>query len=89
MTHIGDKNPKCNLVGGFVDATPPSHGCNVCELIMKQVDDKEPRDAIGWTPLHYAAKFGCVKNFEMIMKAVSNRNPMSNVRATQFYIAAR
>ena len=59
---------------------------NVCELIMKQVDDKEPRDAIGWTPLHYAAKFGCVKNYEMIMKAVSNKNPISNVRATPFHM---
>ena len=60
----------------------------VCELIMKQIDLKSPRDFLGRTPLHYAAKFGYVKVYEMIMKDVQNKNPMSNERVTPFHIAA-
>jgi ankyrin repeat protein len=79
MKHLEDKNPKsmgCDITPLHVAVCFGHTGG--CELIMRQIDEKDPRDDLGWTPLHYIAQYGCV-TYEVIMISVENKNPGNNL----------
>ena len=55
----------------------------------KHVDDeKNPTNAIGWTPLHYAIQQGHVKTSQVIMEAAKHKNPIRNRTISPFHLAA-
>ena len=48
---------------------------DICKLILKYVDEKNPKSDIGNTPLHYAAKYGHLKICKLIQSNLKNKNP--------------
>ena len=55
---------------------------------MKEVNDRNPRDNHGQTPLHLAAKNGHLKVCKTIIKEADDKNPKDNQGMTPFHIAA-
>ena len=55
---------------------------------MKEVNDRNPRDNHGQTPLHLAAKNGHLKVCKTIIKEADDKNPKDNRGMTPFHIAA-
>ena len=49
---------------------------------MNEVSDKNPRDDIGWTPLHEAAQEGHSKICELITNNIEEKNPSDDNGAT-------
>ena len=47
----------------------------VCHLIIQNVQDKNPADAGGWTPLHEAAKGEHIEFFRLIIENVKEEKP--------------
>ena len=45
---------------------------------MENIEDKNPGDYDGWTPLHCAALSGHLNVYELIMKTQVNKNPRNN-----------
>ena len=46
-----------------------------CKLIMDVIEDKNPKDPFGKTPLHWAARNGHKTICKMIMDEVEDKNP--------------
>ena len=62
----------------------------ICSVIMDEIQDKNPGDGAGATPLHVAAEEGHLEAFEMIMnKAGSDINPSENYGWTPLHGAAK
>ena len=58
-------------------------------MIMDEIQDKNPGDEEGYTPLHAAAKGGQLETFKMIMdKAGTDINPSDNEGWTPLHAAA-
>ena len=57
-------------------------------MIINSVEDKNPRENDGYTPLHVAAAFGNLDIYEAIMKVVEDKNPANNVGWTPLHHAA-
>ena len=66
--------------GGFLD-----------EYVKKirNKKDKNPQDAKGNTPLHFAAENGQIEMVQFIMNNVDNKNPVNNSGETPLHWAAR
>ena len=47
------------------------------KIILENVEDKNPGDIFGWTPLHEATKRGLTEVCELISDNVLDRNPMT------------
>ena len=47
------------------------------KIILENVEDKNPGDITGWTPLHEATKRGLTEVCELISDNVPDRNPMT------------
>ena len=47
----------------------------MCNFIIKNTEDKNPRVKGGWTPLHFAAQNGHLVVYLLIMDAVEDKNP--------------
>ena len=47
---------------------------DVCKLIMENIDDKNPADDIGWTPLHLAAFNGHLDLTKLIIENIDYNN---------------
>ena len=60
----------------------------VCNAIMNQVQDKNPKNFYGWTPLHLAALSGHSSVCEAIMKNIFDKNPSDNDGYTPLHSAA-
>ena len=56
---------------------------------MKYVEDKNPADYSGETPLHEAAHLGVFETFELIINNVQEKNPRDAKGITPFCLAAR
>ena len=56
---------------------------------MAKVDDKNPKDNNGETPLHYAAENGHLAVCQYIMEEVDDKNPKNNSGHTAFQLAAQ
>jgi ankyrin repeat protein len=48
----------------------------ICQLIMDDLDDKNPGDPNGYTPLHHAARRGSVEGCNFIMDKLENKSPI-------------
>ena len=46
--------------------------------MMKEIENKNPRDDSGWTPLHYAANGGHLSICKAIMSSTDEKDPPSN-----------
>ena len=84
-----DKNPKMQHLGnddwlncykGWTSLHEAARGhLLICSLIMDEIQDKNPGDDTGVTPLHAAAAGGKLETFKMIMnKADTDINPSEN-----------
>ena len=60
----------------------------ICKLIIENVDDKNPADRNGMTPLHRAAEYGHLDICKLIIQNVEDKNPPSNDRSTPLHWAA-
>ena len=58
-------------------------------MIIQIVENKNPADDFGMTPLHYAAEIGNLELFELIMNLVENMNPINNEGETPLCLAAK
>ena len=47
----------------------------ICKLIVDRLEDKNPSDNIGWTPLHEAAGNGQIEICKILMNNLENKNP--------------
>jgi ankyrin repeat protein len=61
---------------------------NICKFIIENVQDKNPADIDGNTPLHFAAISGNLDICKMIMENVQNRNPGNDNGDTPLHHAA-
>ena len=59
----------------------------VCQQIMENADDKNPKDISGWTPLHWAASNGHLSVCQLIVENVDDKNPKSNGGMTPLQLA--
>ena len=57
-------------------ATQNGH-LEVCQLILENVQEKNPKDNEGKTPLHYAAQNGYSNVCRLILENVLEKNPKS------------
>ena len=48
------------------------------KAIMEKLENKNPGDNNGSTPLHFAARFGHLDVCSAIMEKLDNKNPMDN-----------
>lgn len=52
------------------------HGhIDIYQEIIDELDDKNPKDEDGWTPLHEAAQEGHLKIYDLILINVEEKDP--------------
>ena len=56
-------------------------------MILDRVEDKNPKDINGITPLHLAAKFGRADLFKAILDEVEDKNPKDKNGETPLHLA--
>ena len=63
----------------------------ITNLVLDNVNDKNPATEGGWTPLHQAARYGFSEIFKIIISKLSNnKNPESHQDSTTpLHLAAR
>ena len=61
----------------------------VFKLIFENVQDKEPKDNKGRTPLHHAAKYGNLELCKLIIGEMDNKNPSDSYGWTPLHCAAQ
>ena len=61
----------------------------VCELIIANVENKNPMDREGHTPLYYAAKHGQMTVCQLIINYIEDKNPINSSRRTPLHYAAQ
>ena len=64
-------------------------GLDICELIIENVEEKNPTKAGGITPLHYLALRGHFGLCLLIINSVSDKNPANEDGITPLHNAAR
>ena len=62
---------------------------NLCQVIIEQLQDKNPGNNWGLTPLHYAAFEGHLEICQLIMKSVQDKNPGTEEGVTPLHLAAK
>ena len=60
----------------------------ICKLIVKSTEDKNPDDRNGWTPLHWAAQFGHFDVCKLLVDNLVERNPEDIRGVTPLHSAA-
>ena len=61
----------------------------IVKLIIEKVQNKNPADYNGTTPLHCAALRGDIDLFNLILEHAANKNPNSPTHRTPLHLAAR
>jgi ankyrin repeat protein len=61
----------------------------ICKYLVNKIDDKNPSDMNGWTPLHDAALEGSEKVCRLIMNKVENKRPLNTRGETPEDVAFR
>ena len=51
---------------------------DVCKFIIERVENKNPSDNDGKTPLHMAAEYGRLEICQLIIKNIEDKNPVDN-----------
>ena len=49
--------------------------CQFCQLIIDDVNEKNPEANNGWTPLHKAAQNGHLSIRQLIVESIDDKNP--------------
>ena len=62
-----------------LEGAPNFRHLDVCELIMEKIENKNPADDIGWTPLHLAAFNGHLDLTKLIIEKIDYNNLVSNL----------
>ena len=75
----------CQVLIGKLERFPRDD----CDLIMKELADKNPAGNSGLTPLHAAAQEGHLNVCDLIMKEVADKNPAGNSGITPLHVSAR
>ena len=82
MKTLDDKNP---IEGtGHLTGHTPLHWAalngyrDMCELLIQNIEDKNPRNIEGWTPLHFAAKEGYFDICQLIASHLEDKNPATD-----------
>ena len=89
MSKIEDKNPS-NEWGNTPLHYAAQYGhLEICQLIIKSVNEKNPPNIMKFTPLHYAARFGKAIICELIMKNIRNKNPKACDGSTPLHESAK
>ena len=57
-------------------------------MILDEVNDKNPKDKDGTTPLHWAANKGHFEIFKLIMESADEKSPVDNHGDTLLHYAA-
>ena len=66
-----------------------AHGTlEMVQILIENVDTKNPPTVAGDTPLHFAAEFGHTKVFRAIFEKVQEKNPTSIEGTTPLHLAA-
>ena len=65
--------------GTRLEGAPNFRHLDVCELIMEKIENKNPADDIGWTPLHLAAFNGHLDLTKLIIEKIDYNNIISNL----------
>ena len=90
MAEIGQKTHLMGRTPLHVAAEYPNPiTLEIFKLIFDNVQDKEPKDKEGSTPLHYAAKYGNLEVCRLIIGETDNKNPMNSVGWTPLHCAAQ
>ena len=55
---------------------------DICKVIIKCAQNKNPANLYGWTPLHFAAQDGHLDICKLIIDKVENKNPADNFGKT-------
>ena len=61
---------------------------SICQLIVDNVDDKNPKSNDGLTPLHCAAAYGHLSVCQLIFESVDDKNPNDHDGWTPLHWAA-
>jgi len=60
---------------------------NIVKILLEQVTEKRPKNAVGRTPLHYSAWKGHVDTTKMLIEAINDNTLINEVNMVlQFYI---
>ena len=86
-----------NPLGGWSGWTPLHEAAinghvEVCRLILENIEEKNPNDNYGRTPLHLVAKFGrrgSVDVCRLLLENVRDKSPRDNDGDTPLHKAAR
>ena len=76
----------------FLHLTAMNGYLGICELTIRKihkVEDRNPSNRWGDTPLHYAAEFGHLEVCQLIIQSVDEKNPKNNEGSTPLHFAAR
>ena len=97
MKNLKDKNPAIGCDTARTRSIPgltPLHEAAkaghlaICDLIIKELIDKNPATERGITPLHEAAAGGFLDICDLIMKKVTDKNPAMHTGITPLQVAA-
>ena len=58
------------------------------EDIIAKLDEKNPKNNLGFTPLHFAAQNGHLELCKIVFKNIKKKNPRTSVGITPLYLAA-
>ena len=58
-------------------------------MIIERIEDKNPADRLGWTPLHVGALYGRLDVCKFIIENVSNKLPVDKFGSTPKDLADR
>ena len=62
---------------------------DICQLILKHIPDKNPKQRNGWTPLHAACYHGHLKICKLMLETVSDPNPKLSNGKTPLDLAVK
>ena len=96
LKYLEDKNPRLPGTTRGTTAFHEAAECgyfNICEMIMNEfksnnIQDKNPTNDWGNTPLHNAATNGSIKICKLIMDNVQDKNPTGSKNMTPLHWAA-
>ena len=96
--NILDKNPTVDPVGLYsykhtktlIHLAAENGEIELFKLIVPHIEVKNPGNAYGWNPLHFAAKKGHIEICQLILNTLTeDKNPECGYGATPLHLAAR
>ena len=88
---LRDKNPIMNSITGKTllhEMVQMNKFSVPFQLILERINEKNPQDMDGQTPLHYAAFLGKFDTFKLIFQSVDDKNPKDFDKTTPLHLAS-